>query len=582
MRGQIRVMDMRGRTSVRRSKWIQRVGVWIGLWIGLWGGLTTLYGCGAPVDEPEKMPIAQLVLVSPPSPLGLSYGEQTTLQFRYLVKTDSQSPGEPQAGVTLKLTIDSPTGGGTLSTPTAVTNDLGEASVRLTAGAVESAFHVTVAAPLAPDLVVDVAVSRFAFGTLRVVLDASPVSLGAIQLRAGLYPDTPCSDLPPTAKLMGALRSQRQNGPRGELTFQTLLLQPYAVVGRGEDQSGRLLGYGCVEVPERLLRADLNIPVDVPLSVVPINPAGSYAVDLKLQPQWPIGMPWSTLTCSRGLGVAMVDAILSALGPGDLAMRLLMARGSVDSRGCRTDSLSPSDPDRIVDGLLQATIAGPTLVTVATDFWPALREQTAKSRLSIRGKSSTGYFAEHGLLSFDLKTQSMTQSYSLSGTPVPIAKELAVSQRGDTITVEKHELTVRLPRLWQQALVDLVLSPRGVTMTPGQQLATAITAARYGTQSGCQAIENAICDQQMTPCRGLVLPACQAATLAVSAQLQAVVSDPPPTSDLRLGLTMRMQDPDGMLQAATLTDGVLSGDASLSSGLVKLSGSAVGLRDPAP
>ena len=84
---------------------------------------------------------------------------------------------------------------------------------------------------------------------------------------------------------------------------------------------------------------------------------------------------------------------------------------------------------------------------VATDFWPALREQTAKSRLSIRGKSSTGYFAEHGLLSFDLKTQSMTQSYSLSGAPVPIAKELAVSQRGDTITVEKHELTVRLPRL---------------------------------------------------------------------------------------------------------------------------------------
>ena len=81
-----------------------------------------------------------------------------------------------------KLTIDSPTGGGTLSTPTAVTNDLGEASVRLTAGAVESAFHVTVAAPLAPELVVDVAVSRFAFGTLRVVLDASPVSLGAIQL----------------------------------------------------------------------------------------------------------------------------------------------------------------------------------------------------------------------------------------------------------------------------------------------------------------------------------------------------------------------------------------------------------------
>ena len=217
------------------------------------------------------------------SPLGLSYGEQTTLQFRYLVQ------GEPQAGVALKLWIDSTTGGGTLSTPTAVTNDLGEASVRLTAGTTESAFHVTVSAPQTTDLVVDVAVSRFAFGTLRVLLDASPVSLAAVQLRVGLYPNTACNDLSPTPVLMGALRSQRQNGPRGELLFGTLLIQPYAVVGRAEDQSGRLIGYGCVEVPERLLRADLNIPVEVPLGIVQPSPVGSYLLDIQITPQWPAG-----------------------------------------------------------------------------------------------------------------------------------------------------------------------------------------------------------------------------------------------------------------------------------------------------
>lgn len=534
-------------------------------------------GCGTQVDEPMVTPQAQLSLVSSPSPLGLSYGEQTTLQFRYL------SQGEPQAGVTLKLQLDAAMGGGTLSTPTAVTNDLGEASVRLVAGAVESAFHITVSAPLAADLVVDVAVSRFAFGALRVLLDASPVSLGALQLRAGLYPDAFCSELPATPKLTGALRSQRQNGPRGELSFGTLLIQPYAVVGRGEDQSGRLLGYGCVEVPERLLRADLNIPVEVPLSPVTVSPVGSYALDVKVLPQWPPGQPWLALTCGRGLGLTLVDALLLALGPGDLAMRLLSARGALDASGCRTDGVTPSsDPDRIVDTLLQATTAGPTLAAVASEFSPALREQNLKSQLTVRGAPSPGFVGEHSLQSLDLKTLSMNQTYSLVGAPLPLAQELLLTQRGDILQVPSHELTIRLPRLWQKALSELVLAPRGVTMTPGQLLAAAVAAARYGTQSGCLAIESAVCDQQMTPCRGLVQPACLTAALAASAGLQAVVTDPPPAPDLRLLLSLRLSDPDGSLQAELISDGVLTGDASLSSGSVKLRGSVQGVRVSKP
>lgn len=534
-------------------------------------------GCGTQVDEPMVTPQAQLSLVSSPSPLGLSYGEQTTLQFRYL------SQGEPQAGVTLKLQLDAAMGGGTLSTPTAVTNDLGEASVRLVAGAVESAFHITVSAPLAADLVVDVAVSRFAFGALRVLLDASTVSLGALQLRAGLYPDAFCSELPATPKLSGALRSQRQNGPRGELSFGTLLIQPYAVVGRGEDQSGRLLGYGCVEVPERLLRADLNIPVEVPLSPVTVSPVGSYALDVKVLPQWPPGQPWLALTCGRGLGLTLVDALLLALGPGDLAMRLLSARGALDASGCRADGVMPSsDPDRIVDTLLQATTAGPTLAAVASEFSPALREQNLKSELTVRGARSPGFVGEHSLQSLDLKTLSMNQTYSLVGAPLPLAQELLLTQRGDILQVPSHELTIRLPRLWQKALSELVLAPRGVTMTPGQLLAAAVAAARYGTQSGCLAIESAICDQQMTPCRGLIQPACLTAAMAASAGLQAVVTDPPPAADLRLLLSLRLSDPDGSLQAELISDGVLTGDASLSSGSVKLRGSVQGVRDSKP
>lgn len=533
-------------------------------------------GCGPSESEPLPPPQAQLLLLSPKSPLGLSYGEQTTLQFRYLVQ------GEPQAGVALKLWIDSTTGGGTLSTPTAVTNDLGEASVRLTAGTTESAFHVTVSAPQTTDLVVDVAVSRFAFGTLRVLLDASPVSLAAVQLRVGLYPNTACSDLSPTPVLMGALRSQRQNGPRGELLFGTLLIQPYAVVGRAEDQSGRLIGYGCVEIPERLLRADLNIPVEVPLGIVQPSPVGSYLLDIQITPQWPAGQPWLSLTCTRGLGLTFVDALLEALGPSDLAMRLLAARGGQDAKGCRLDSAQPGDPDRLLDGLLQATTSGPQLGSVASEFAPALREQTAKSRLTVRGSTALGFVGEHALTSIDLKTLTMTQTYSLATAPRPVASELVLTVRGPQLMVQSHELTIRLPRLWQKALSDLVLAPKGVTMTPGQLLQAAVTAARYSTQSGCQAIESAICDLHASPCKGLVLPACQTAMLSVSAQLQGIVTDPKAAADLLLGLTFQMQDPDGTLFAQKLHLGQLTGEAALGVGSVKLGGTATGVRDPKP
>jgi hypothetical protein len=316
------------------------------------------------------------------------------------------------------------------------------------------------------------------------------------------------------------------------------------VVGRGEDQSGRLLGYGCVEVPERLLRADLNIPVEVPLSPVTVSPVGSYALDVKVLPQWPPGQPWLALTCGRGLGLTLVDALLLALGPGDLAMRLLSARGALDASGCRADGVTPSsDPDRIVDTLLQATTAGPTLAAVASEFSPALREQNLKSELTVRGAPSPGFVGEHSLQSLDLKTLSMNQTYSLVGAPLPLAQELLLTQRGDILQVPSHELTIRLPRLWQKALSELVLAPRGVTMTPGQLLAAAVAAARYGTQSGCLAIESAICDQQMTPCRGLIQPACLTAAMAASAGLQAVVTDPPPAPDLRLLLSLRLSDP---------------------------------------
>ena len=71
------------------------------------------------------------------------------------------------------------------------------------------------------------------------------------------------------------------------------------------------------------------------------------------------------------------------------------------------------------------------------------------------------FVGEHALTSIDLKTLTMTQTYSLATAPRPVASELVLTVRGPQLMVQSHELTIRLPRLWQKALSDLVLAPKG-------------------------------------------------------------------------------------------------------------------------
>ena len=544
--------------------------------IGLFGFLLFFVGCGNDSTEDQKAPQASLGLVSPRAPLGLSYAEQVTLTFRYSLSD------KPQPGVALKVRIDAAAGGGTLSTPMAVTNDLGEASVRLTAGTSESAFHVNVSAPFATDLVVDVAVSRFAFGTLRAILDASEVSPDVSTVRAGLFPNASCSALPPTPTLVGALRNAKQPVSQKEFVFGTLLLSPYAVVGRGETANGRLLAYGCVEVPEMVLRSDLNIPVEVPLGVVTPSPAGSYLLETKLASKWPVEHVWKSLTCKNGLGQTFTEALIAALPVGDLPKRLFAARGTVDANGCRVETGKPDDPDEIVDRLLSATTVGPTLTFAAVEFWPALAKQTLLSRLVVRGSAQTGFVAEHELLKVELQTQTQAQTQTLLSAPKPVASEFAVKTQANTLHVPSHDFAIRFPSLWESALRDLVLVPKGVLKTPGELFADTILAARYGTENGCAAIEAAICDQHAAPCRGPVQTACAAATTGVSGQLQAVLTNPKPGFDFRLTVVFRLDDPDGTLEAQTLQDGLLSGEVTDAGGVTPVAGSATGVRERTP
>lgn len=533
--------------------------------------LLALAACGGVSAPPADGPVATLALVAPESPIGLSYGEQAMLLLRY------RQYGQPQAGVTLRLVTDGTAGGATLSTASVVTNDRGEASALLTSGASEAAFHVVVSAPLASDLVIDVAVSRYAFGSMAVDIDGSPYS-GASGVRAGLFTDVDCALLPPTPKLLGALRSLARAERRTLLMFNTLLRRGYSVVGRAEDNAGHLLAYGCVEVSEQILSAGLQVPVTVPLRPIYPDPVGSYSLRSDLRLPVAALAPWATLACPSGLGQTLVDAVVAALTPADrdLATRLTSARGAIDARGCRIPAAM--DPDQGAQSLLGVGPMGSTLAAVATDTYSIMGAAVLASRLDVRGATGQGFLADHMVSTLTLSTPATPVTYPLTDVYSPIARDLILTQDAQELELPEHGLSLQLPRLWRKAQQDLVLQPRRLMMTPSQIWQQAIMAARSGMLTGCTALEAAICASLAQPCKGPVETACTLATAAVGAKMASSLDDSTKPIDLRYATTIVMDDPDGTLQARGLSLGQLGGTIELHDGAAQLSGQVAGTR----
>jgi hypothetical protein len=535
--------------------------------------LLMIAACGEVGMPPVDAPAATLVLASPESPIGLSYGEQATLLLRY------RQRGQPQAGVTLRLATDGTAGGATLSTASVVTNDRGEASALLTSGASEAAFHVVVSAPLASDLVIDVAVSRYAFGSMAVDVDGTAYT-GTTAVRAGLFTDVDCAQLPPTPKLLGALRSLTRPERRSLLVFNTLLRRSYSVIGRAEDSAGHLLAYGCVEVSEQLLSAGVLVPVTVPMRPIYPDPVGSYSLRSELQLPPAAIAPWSTLACATGLGQTLVDALVAALAAPerDLATRITSARGAIDARGCRI--VTSADPDQSVQTLLGGNPMGSTMSAVAADTASILSAAVLASRLDVRGATAGGFVADHTVGSITLSTAATPVTYPLSDVYLPSVRDLLLVQDEFDLTVPAHGLSVQLPRLWRRAQQDLVLAPRRLTMTPSQLWQQAVMAARQGTMTGCDAIEAAICASIAAPCKGPVATACMLAVGAVSGKLTTSLDDASAPIDLRYATTLTVEDPNGTLQARALGNGQLTATLELRAGPTAVSGPVTGMRLP--
>lgn len=562
----------------RRARW---------LWLAGLAALVLAAGCGSTEPPETEEPTASISLVSPLSPLGLNYGEPATLIFRYRLRD------QPQPGATLRVSTDGGAGGSTLSAASIVTNDRGEASVLLTAGAAEVAFHVVVSAPAAADFLVDVAVSRYAFGSLGVSVDGTAVpGLEAparpTAVRAALLMGMTCAEVPPMARLGTVLRSQRAGEPRAVLLFGTLLVHAYTVIGRAEDDAGHLLAYGCVEVPESLLRAGLQPVVEIPLSRVTPSPLGTFKLQSALALTLPQGKGapvWPQLACPSGVGQALLDALIAALPSADrdIGVRLGVLRGAVDKTGCRMAPAGMDGPDQRLHALLTVPAAGQTLAAIADDVAAIQLGGVLSSRLVVRGVLTAplpAAVADHTLTELGWQLGASRVSYPLEALAAAQRTDLVAPLFDAQMALPEHALTLRLPSFWRRAYTDLVAGPRGLTQTPTQLFQASVTAAKDGALTGCAAVENVLCAGLAAPCKGRLVAPCQAGGLALADALNTALSDGKPELDLRFGVTLALDDPEGTLSAQSLSQGVLTGTLSLPAGEAMLGGAVTGTRLP--
>ena len=535
--------------------------------------LCTLGGvsaCGDGTEDDNSPPEAALALLSPSAPLGLHYTERATLSVRY------RKGNRPVPGATLSVHIDRDDSGATLSADRLITNDRGDTSVLLTAGAAETSFRVVFEVSGVTSLLVYVAVSRFDFGNIDVLADATAFDATAL-VRVGLVQETPCSALPPSPQPLPATRSNQASERRAPLPFPVLLVKPYGVYARAEDSQGRLVAYGCIEIPDALLRTGLRPLVPVPLSPVMPSPLGSFELDVDLGTRTETTDPFATLACASGQGQLLLDGIDTALAISEMELgsRVRAQRSAEDAGGCRS---GPGYLDGRLHTLVAATPSGMQLGAAAPDLGTLRKNLTLGTTLSVFTGGGATYQARHLLRFARFSLTSSSMQYSLTTLPVNEARDLSLAASGATLVVPPHQLMLGLPGLWRQAFEDLALRPRGITQPPSQLFLGAVNSAQAGPLSGCAAVEAQICEIIAAPCTGKIAPACETARDALVSRLTAAVSSSPPTLDLSLSMMLHLEDTTGQLQAQRVTSGEVSGSAKTSTGAVALTGNAHGSR----
>jgi hypothetical protein len=511
-------------------------------------------GCGGGVHAPPDggPPLALDVMTPPGAQIGLHYGNTIDLRVRY---HEDDAAAAPIAGGTVRFAIFGDPAGSTLSRDTVTTDVNGVAAVTLTAGQAETPMGFTVQATAfnAATAVFDVNVSKFDF----VELDASLTWPAQATLRALLYDDKSCAELPASATLPPPSRAlSKSNATSATLQFVNLLSVPYALVGRAEDDSGALLGYGCVDIGAELIPPGSVSTVPVPLAPALPSAAGSYALTSTLVPApsayATLVSTWKNFAdgCPYGAAQALLDA-----------MGVSSHRDPPLADGCRPTSTTSLDEQLQTLLLTPATAPANALPAVAGDLASIVGTATLTSTLTVTAASDSTWAAEHALASAQLAanaTQSKTYDLVAFGEPVIDDKDVGFSDDGMVATIGTHDFTLGWNALWLQAFTDLSLTARvaGLSAPVIPSLVSAIVApAAHGGKMGCAAVDDLVCVVTTGSGSCALTTPCASALAPLAATLSAPFA-PSSGIDLTLAGTVMPVDSDGDLVVDMLVGGL--------------------------
>lgn len=511
---------------------------------------------------PDGGPPPRLEVLDPPgSQIGLRYAQGIDLRVRLVLDDAARTPVPKQI---VRFAIFGDPAGSTLATDRGVTDDAGVASVRLQAGSEESAFRVRASGPTAgtPPVEFGVAVSRLEF----VHLDVPLTWEGAARLRAMLHTSPTCAELGP-AQAPPPFREQAQAGEEATLKLMNLLQRDYAIAARAEDESGRPLAWGCVDVGQALVPPGTTLTVPVPLAGVEPSVPGRYELVTALTlPDAAVEArtgAWDELArCAQAPAQGLLDEIAAAV-PAAVKAAIAARRGPADAMGCRPPM---AGAQASLDASLQALLTpagspGRELPEIAADVLAMARAAELTSILVVTAGGPETLVGEHALESLTLKAapgRSVSYDVPAAGLPLVVARNVAVTAAGPKLTIGAHAFTLGLPRFLERAVTDVAIAPRLPAVMPptaeGLMTAVVAAAARSGT-TGCAAVEDLICTTTgTTGCAGAVAPACTAGVGHLATALE-VAFDWASGEDLTLSGAATIKTVTQELEADTLDPG---------------------------
>lgn len=466
----------------------------------------------------------------PGDSIGLDYSDSVTLRVRYL--DDNQAPIRGE-GISFTLLGDEQdsTGGASLSSEAALTDDLGIARVDLVVGAERVNFRVQASAANSPSVLFFIQVSDQGFSAVTI----APSHEGPrdesiydrVELRIFGDSDVDCAtfDIDNVPESMFPPRSLTSFAPTA--TFPNLPADTgYTVVGWTEIGTSRALAVGCLSLSSEKLRSGSSFSAALAITDKPFMMPSvmqlTTDIDVSaLASTNTAQQQWQALSCPLGRAQLLLDCMADAQFPDGLldcdgesqtalSAAMVERRGIVDGDGCRPplDELGAESLDALLDTALSGWPDDAELQSLVSGRQSVLGELTVHSRLEPLSET----IAVHRLLAADLGNYNVdlvaTDRPTLEASSVPYSLEAE-----PTLSLAQHGFTLRFGEIAADAFEILGLVPANASQE-GLVLGTKLIAGlSIGANSGCNALELFVCNELSLE------PACADRCIEISASL---------------------------------------------------------------